>query len=247
MRRLIHLSLLGLLATAQFPGSVAAQVASSAQSSPARHPWAGHVADAAQRFGIPERWIWVVMRVESNGDVRAVSSAGAMGLMQIMPGTWAELRRRYRLGADPFDPRDNIMAGAAYLREMFDRYGDPVGMLAAYNAGPGRYDAHLATGARLPRETRAYVAILAPAIGGGAPRQAVTPDPHGWRNAPLFAALSGDLAASDGADNAAAERDAVDSAVEPDPPARPSVAPVAVPAEPVPDRLFVPRAQPKSS
>ena len=52
-----------------------------------------HVAEAAQRFGIPERWIYAVMRTESAGRIGAVSSAGAMGLMQLMPGTWARQRR----------------------------------------------------------------------------------------------------------------------------------------------------------
>ena len=108
------------------------------RASPA-DPYAGHIAEAARRFGIPEAWIRAVMHVESRGDVRAISSAGAMGLMQIMPATWLELRARYGLGSNPYDPRDNIMAGAAYLREMHDRYGSP-GFLAAYNAGPGRYE-----------------------------------------------------------------------------------------------------------
>ncbi len=58
-------------------------------------------------------------------------------------------------------PRDNILAGTAYLREMFDRYGNVAAMLAAYNAGPGRYDEHRATGRPLPAETRAYIAALA--------------------------------------------------------------------------------------
>ena len=72
------------------------------------------VAEAAQRFGIPATWIRVVMRAESFGEVRAISPKGAMGLMQIMPETWARLRVRYGLGADPYDPEDNIFAGAAY-------------------------------------------------------------------------------------------------------------------------------------
>jgi hypothetical protein len=75
------------------------------------------------------------------------------------------LRTRYNLGTDPYDPHDNILAGAAYLREMYDRYGAP-GFLAAYNAGPGRYENHLATGRPLPGETQDYVAMLAPMIGG---------------------------------------------------------------------------------
>ena len=81
-------------------------------------PIAAFVAEASQRFGIPASWIRAVMQVESFGDVRAMSPKGAMGLMQIMPETWAALRSRYGLGADPYDAHDNIMAGAAYLREL---------------------------------------------------------------------------------------------------------------------------------
>ncbi|WP_456738296.1 lytic transglycosylase domain-containing protein [Bradyrhizobium sp. USDA 4459] len=104
-------------------------------------------------------WIGSVINVESAGDVHAKSPKGAMGLMQIMPATWAELRERYNLGNDPYDPHDNILAGTAYLRELLDRYGSP-GMFAAYNAGPARYEEHLAGGS-LPDETRAYVTKLA--------------------------------------------------------------------------------------
>ena len=91
------------------------------------------VAHAAARFRIPERWIRVVMQAESAGNRRAISRAGAMGLMQIMPATWAELRARHGLGDDPFDSRDNILAGAAYIRAMYDRFGAP-GFLAVRNA-----------------------------------------------------------------------------------------------------------------
>jgi hypothetical protein len=73
------------------------------------------------------------------------------------------LRARYGLGADPYDPGDNILAGAAYIRELYDRYGAPE-FLAAYNAGPGRHERHPATGRPLPDETQAYVATLAPMI-----------------------------------------------------------------------------------
>jgi soluble lytic murein transglycosylase-like protein len=126
-------------------------------------PLAAFVTEASRRFSVPEHWIPAVVRVESEGKQRARSKKGAMGLMQIMPGTWTELRSRYRLGADPYDPRDNILAGAAYIRELSNRYGTP-GFLAAYNAGPGRYERHLATGRPLPDETQAYVATLAPMI-----------------------------------------------------------------------------------
>jgi hypothetical protein len=80
-----------------------------------------------------------------------------------MPKTWTELRARYGLGADPFDPRDNILAGAAYIRELYDRCGTP-GFVAAYDARPGRYERHLAAGRPLPDETQAYVATFAPMI-----------------------------------------------------------------------------------
>jgi hypothetical protein len=124
------------------------------------------VEEAARRFAIPPRWIRAVMQAESGGDARALSAQGAMGLMQIMPMTWTELRLRYGLGADPYYPRDNITAGAAYLREMHDRYGEP-GFLAAYNAGPDRYKEHVATGRPLPAETVSYMAVVASLIDGG--------------------------------------------------------------------------------
>ena len=66
---------------------------------------ATHVSEASQQFGIPEHWIYAVIRAESAGRVRAVSRAGAMGLMQLMPGTWSRQRARFSLGQDPFDPR----------------------------------------------------------------------------------------------------------------------------------------------
>ncbi len=123
-------------------------------------PWQVPVAEAAQRFGLPETWIHAVIAAESGSDSRAVSPKGAMGLMQLMPQTWAALRLRYGLGADPFQPHDNILAGAAYLGEMRDRFGYP-GLFAAYSAGPARYEQHLRTGRPLPAETRNYIAALA--------------------------------------------------------------------------------------
>jgi soluble lytic murein transglycosylase-like protein len=128
-------------------------------------PWAVHIDEASRRFGIPEAWIRRVMAAESGGRTlwrgRPIEShAGAMGLMQVMPGTWRELRAALGLGSDPHDPRDNILAGTAYLRAMHDRFGYP-GLFAAYNAGPGRYAQHLTRGRRLPAETIAYVATVA--------------------------------------------------------------------------------------
>jgi hypothetical protein len=150
-------------------------------------PFAAFVTEASKRFGVPAHWIRAVMHVESAGKLRARSQKGAIGLMQIMPKTWTELRARYRLGADPYDPHDNILAGAAYLRELHDRYGAP-GFLAAYNAGPRRYEHHLAMGRPLPDETQAYVATLVPVIRskqtGG--RIVAGGKSFAWTGSPLF-------------------------------------------------------------
>jgi hypothetical protein len=126
--------------------------------------WTSLIAEASQRFDVPVHWIRTVMQLESTGDTGALSPKGAIGLMQVMPGTYKELRFRYHLGADPYEPRNNILAGAAYLREMHNRFG-PDGFLAAYNAGPARYEDYLKSGRQLPEETRNYVATLAPLIG----------------------------------------------------------------------------------
>lgn len=127
--------------------------------------WRPFVAEASQRFGVPVAWIERVMQAESGGRTTLggrpiVSRAGAMGLMQLMPGTWAEMRAALDLGADPFNPRDNILAGTAYLRRMYDRFGYP-GLFAAYNAGPGRYAAYLEGRQPLPAETVGYLASVA--------------------------------------------------------------------------------------
>jgi hypothetical protein len=128
---------------------------------------AGLVAEAAQRFGVPEAWIAAVMRAESAFNPRATSPKGAMGLMQLMPDTWAAMRARLGLGVDPYDPHDNILAGAQYLRDLYDQFGAG-GFLAAYNAGPGRYLDFLTRGRPLPTETRRYVSAIAPIIDGRA-------------------------------------------------------------------------------
>ena len=97
---------------------------------PPEDPWGPYIREAGKRFDVPELWIRSVMRVESGGNQYQngqliTSSAGAMGLMQVMPETYDELQGRYSLGDDPFDPHDNILAGTAYLREMYDIYGSP--------------------------------------------------------------------------------------------------------------------------
>jgi D-alanyl-D-alanine carboxypeptidase len=135
---------------------------------PSDDPWGPYVREAASRFRVPEQWVRAVMRQESGGREQAVSSAGAMGLMQVMPATYAGLRSRHGLGDDPYNPHDNVLAGTAYLREMFDRYGSP-GFLAAYNAGPDRLDSYLAGSGSLPDETVNYLAAITPNLGRDVP------------------------------------------------------------------------------
>ena len=162
-----------LIAFAVSMAVILASLSSCAQSTATSHishataatRLAAIIAEASRRYGIPAAWIRAIVHAESVGDAHVTSPKGAMGLMQIMPDTWAELRRRYHLGDDPYDPHDNIMAGVAYLRDLRDRYGNP-GFLAAYNAGPARWEDHLATGRPLPAETRAYLARLIPIISG---------------------------------------------------------------------------------
>lgn len=166
---------------------------------------AAHVAEASLRFAIPEQWIYAVMRAESAGRITAVSSAGAMGLMQLMPGTWARQRARFSLGSDPFNPRDNILAGSSYLREMYDSYG-AYGMLAAYNAGPGRYQEWRDRGRPLPAETQAYVAKIAPILQSNsaanvfASTSPVQPVRIAWTQSQLFAARTAATEATPSAD-----------------------------------------------
>jgi soluble lytic murein transglycosylase-like protein len=142
--------------------------------------WHPLIERAARRCGVSASWIAQVMRAESGGRTQLrgspiVSPKGAMGLMQLMPGTWAELRAAHALGHDPHDPQDNIVAGACYLRQMHDRFGYP-GLFAAYNAGPARYAAHLAGRAHLPGETRDYLArITGPSAAPSPARQPASP------------------------------------------------------------------------
>ena len=177
---------LALLGAAPVFGQDAAE-----QTAPRTIDIASHVAEASQRFGIPEHWIYAVMRTESAGRIGAVSSKGAQGLMQLMPTTWARQRARFGLGPDPFDPRDNIMAGTSYLREMYDSYGAS-GFLAAYNAGPGRYEQWRDGGRPLPAETRAYVTKIAPMLQAGGPvtvvasASPVQPFRPSWTQSQLF-------------------------------------------------------------
>jgi len=142
--------------------------------------WAPYIKEASRRFGVAEDWIRAVMRMESGGrtlsaDKRPITSrAGAMGLMQVMPDTYRELQQQYGLGTNPHDPRDNILAGTAYLRWLHEKYGYPK-MFAAYNAGPGTLEAQMAGLRNLPTETRAYVRGIASILGVETPAPESTP------------------------------------------------------------------------
>jgi soluble lytic murein transglycosylase-like protein len=112
--------------------------------------------------------------------------------MQLMPSTWVELSARYGLGLDPFDARDNILAGTAYLKKMHDRFG-AAGFLAAYHAGPWRYEQHLVTGKPLPSKTTAYVAAVTPLLDNEQGEHAAADGRRAlpWREAPLFVERTG--------------------------------------------------------
>ncbi|EHH68215.1 lytic transglycosylase domain-containing protein [Gluconobacter morbifer] len=132
-------------------------------------PWGPYIRQAAQRFSIPEDWIRAVIHQESGGheymDGQPItSSAGAMGLMQLMPQTYADMQERYGLGSDPYEPHDNIMAGTGYISILARKYGAPA-FLAAYNAGPVRLEDYLYEGRPLPSETVNYVASITPHLG----------------------------------------------------------------------------------
>ena len=143
---------------------------------PPEDPWRPYIIEAAQRYDVPERWIREVMRVESGGHAYEngepiTSPVGAMGLMQVMPDTYSDLRTRYpELGPDPYEPHNSILAGAAYIREMYDAYGKP-GFLVAYNAGPHRLDDYLNRNRPLPDETRRYVSMIGPYIADSWPNR----------------------------------------------------------------------------
>ena len=158
--------------------------ASAEAPGPANDPWGPWINQASRRFDVPERWIREVMRQESGGRQNATSRVGAMGLMQVMPGTYAELRRRHGLGADPYHPWDNLMAGTAYIRQMYDLYGAP-GFLAAYNAGPRRLEDYLWGNRGLPEETRNYVARVGPRIHGTNPGRRAPPEVYAAAELPF--------------------------------------------------------------
>lgn len=137
------------------------------------HKFEGAVIEEAKRQGLdPDLALHVLYKETGNlkNPESARSKAGALGVMQIMPKT------AQGLGIDPLDPQQNIRGGVSYLKQMMDKYQDPVLATAAYNAGPGRVDKALRSGqgiAGLPRETQMYVprmaqgGMVAFADGGG--------------------------------------------------------------------------------
>jgi hypothetical protein len=132
--------------------------------------WEPLILQASRKFKIPAEWIRAVMRQESGGrtmlaeNLPIVSAVGAMGVMQVMPGTYTEMAAQYGLGADPYNPRDNIYAGAGYLKWLHLKYGYPA-MFAAYNDGPGNIEDHLYRGRPLSAETRGYIAAIGKSLG----------------------------------------------------------------------------------
>src|SRR5216683_6844747 len=166
---------LGALDDCSASFSVGTAVASG-NASPKIEQWAAYISEAARRFGRPEAWVRAVMQAESRGVADATSPAGAIGLMQIMPETYAELRARYGFGANAYDPHDNVIAGTAYISEMIELFGVP-NFLAAYNAGPARLEDHLQRGRPLPEETQRYLAQIGE-LPVGAPPSGELPAPR---------------------------------------------------------------------
>ncbi len=187
------LGVLGMLSACAGGQQISATQEASKYESRAQHsyvapgsrtdPWGPYVHEASQKFDVPERWIREVMRVESGGrtemnGIPITSGAGAMGLMQVMPATFDELRARYpEIGDDPYDPHNSILAGTSYIRELYDLYGNP-GFLAAYNGGPGRLDDYLTRNRALPEETRRYVAKIGPYITDSFPSRRSTAETY---------------------------------------------------------------------
>jgi D-alanyl-D-alanine carboxypeptidase len=134
--------------------------------------WEPYIKEASQRFSIPEKWIRTIISIESGGHTMwfgrpITSNAGAMGVMQLEPDTYHQMSARNGLGSNPYDVRDNILAGTAYLRELYNRYGYPR-LFEAYNAGPGVLEQHIMRGIRLPAETVNYVRMAVMGTGSSA-------------------------------------------------------------------------------
>lgn len=130
------------------------------------------IEEYSQRHGLDPRLVLAVIEVESAYRPAARSRKGAMGLMQLMPGTAAQLAVD-----DPYDPEQNVRGGTAYLARMLDRFGSLELALAAYNAGPEAVDRH--GGVPPYRETRDYVERVLRLYDGRAASLPATPAPRG--------------------------------------------------------------------
>jgi soluble lytic murein transglycosylase-like protein len=152
---------------------------STAPAAPKAAGYEGLIAEHARRHDVRPDLVRAVIQVESAFNPSAVSPKGAMGLMQLMPAT----ARSLGVG-NPFDPRQNVGAGVAYLRQLLDRYDNDERLaLAAYNAGPGAVDRY---GQAVPpyRETRDYVARISEAAGQA--RQAEGPSTTIYRTVEII-------------------------------------------------------------
>lgn len=173
--------------------SIGTEIASGTSAPVSR--WTGYIREASRRFGIAEDWIKAVMRIESGGHNNSAdglpmtSRAGAMGLMQLMPETWHDMQKQYGLGSDPYDPHDNVLAGTAYLRWLYQRYGFPK-MFAAYNAGPGTLDQSTAGVRDLPAETRNYMRGISRILGATPQTLSTPPTPPEDQTAPASGLLT---------------------------------------------------------
>jgi soluble lytic murein transglycosylase-like protein len=119
--------------------------------------WQSYITEASARYALPASWIRTIINIESSGRRMKnghpiASRAGAIGVMQLMRGTYNAISQRDGLGSDPQNVHDNILAGTAYLRDLYNQFGYP-GLFAAYNAGPGALIHHK----NLPVETQNYV------------------------------------------------------------------------------------------
>lgn len=180
-------------------------------------PWGPYIHEASSRFDVPEKWIRAVINRESGGRLFdrngnfVTSVPGAMGLMQLMPPTYDDMRLQNNLNDDPFDPHDNILAGTAYIRQMYDIYGSP-GFLAAYNDGPGSLDRYLRRKRPLPRETRRYVASIGPQITGYWPHNRSAADLLVAQHDSSAQSLTGDDSSADSPDTADASDQTISAA-----------------------------------
>lgn len=153
----------------------------------AQDPWGPYIMESSNRFKVPDQWIRTIIKQESNGyqyyNKKPITSPhGAKGLMQLKTATYKDMAKRYHLGSDPYQPRDNIMAGTGYIRILYTRYGAP-GFVAAYHGGPGALDAFLKQGKPLSKETKKYLAAVAPKLGNDIPMSGPFAGSHLNRNA----------------------------------------------------------------